>query len=416
MVFFKQESVFQTSKITSLAVLLLLLVLSGCAHKGSGSSYTAKDSWIQATIHYQQNTPSPSADLLNINQQMRDLVHAKFPQKLRSNVAVAIANWLVDEDGYAMQYAKGANLTPIEAFQQKRGNCLSFTMLLVALGKELDIEIQFNAVDIPDTYGLDEELGMVYYRHINGVLKRPHVKHIFDLAMGEYDTGYPQRVISEQQAMALFYNNLAIDALGKGELQEAQHRVKTSIALSPDNADLWVNLGVVLKRSKQPNLAKKSFQHAFNLDRNNAAAASNLERFYREQGSTLKAATYLRKANRARRSNPYYHYQTALDDYRKQHYRNALRSTKRAITLHNKDPRFFELKSLISQQQHNYKSALKSLDKAHKLASNAQQRGKYATKANLVLERAINEHEKRQQKHKLDRDSNFLRDQLRGLN
>ena len=73
-----------------------------------------------------------------------------FGSLIRSMVRrYTLAKWMVDPDGLAMQYDIDANFSPVQAYAQKRANCLSFTLLLRALVAELGIEIQINEVDIP---------------------------------------------------------------------------------------------------------------------------------------------------------------------------------------------------------------------------------------------------------------------------
>ena len=131
-----------------------------------------------------------------------------------------------------------------------------------------------------------------------------------------------------------------------------------------------------MKRGGQMDRAKFAFVRALDLDKYSIPAASNLERLYREQGEFAKANRLKRQAGRARLTNPYHHYQLALQDYRDQRYQKAKRANDRAITLHNLDPRFYELRSLIAQKQFRYSVALKSLKKAVMLASTHEQRGK----------------------------------------
>ena len=390
-----------------ISLFLGLVAFNGCAHNTninddrSIQHSLAKHVWVQKVVNYQQQLTlehiSQIDTVLSVSDEMREVVIARFSNLPRHRAAKELATWLLDKDGLNMRYDVTANLTPKQAYAQRRGNCLSFTMLLSALASEIDVNIEFNAVDIPHTWGMDEQLGMVFYRHVNGVLTTVHTRQIFDLAMDVYYSGYPQRFISRHQALALLLNNRAIDLLGSDQIKRAEHSLKFAISLSPTNADLWVNLGVVMKRKKNLDLAELAFNYAYQLDKYNIPAASNLERLYTEQGLLSKALKFKKQANRAHKTNPYYHFQTALDEYSANRYSNALKSTNQAIQLHSKDPRFYELKSLISQRQHKYNSALKSMKRAYALSEGSEQRIKYANKAVLVSQHAQKEFTRRQQ-------------------
>lgn len=373
-------------------LLLGACLLSGCASKPVSEAFSSAD-WVQEIIDYQYRLPADHPDqlskLLTINDEMRTTVLERFSGLSTHRASEELAKWLISDEGHDMTYDIKASLPPVQAFNQRRGNCLSFTILLVSLAEELGIKIKYNAVDIPNTWGLDEELGMVSYRHVNGMLDRHGRRQIFDLAMEIYDSGYPQRVISREQALALLHNNKAVEFIRAGNLRRAIHPLKLAISLSPENPDLWVNFGVVMRRTGESKRAEIAFEHALYLDKYNGSAATNLEVYYRDLGMNSKADRYKRQAENSRKRNPYFYYQKAKEDYEQRSYRAALRSTKRAIQLHGKDPRFYELKSLISQQTQDYRSALKSLKKAYTLSVGAEQRDRYANKAQLVYQLAL---------------------------
>lgn len=398
--------------------LFFLIMLAGCASTSKIDPVLSGNEWVQQVLNYRSTLPVDHPDqaqfVLAISDEMREIVTSQFAFKPKHQATKELAYWLLDKQGRNMSYDVNASLTPIEAFEQRRGNCLSFTLLLAALTSELGINLEFNAVDIPNTWGLDSEQGIIYYRHINGVLDIYGRRQIFDLAMDLYDPGYPQHFISKDQALALLQNNKAIALLRNGSLAREQtsikgsmtkvwsnntdnentlrkviHAMKIAISLSPSNPDLWVNMGVVMKRAGRLQNAETAFLYSLAMDKNSAPAASNLEHFYQEQGNIKQALAFKRKADRARLRNPYYHYQLAINKYQHKHFGKALKSTNRAIHLHSKDPRFYALRSLISQHQNNYSAAYKNLEKAYALASNEKQKGKYASKAARLNEDAI---------------------------
>lgn len=385
-----------------LGLLLCLTLLGGCASTGTQTDLTADPNsieqlWLNSVVAYKDQLPVDHPDQIEkifvINDEMRRQVHEQFSGMSKHGAAEGIARWLLDEYGRNMDYDVNANFAPIEAYEKRLGNCLSFTMLLSTLAAELGIEIEYNQVDIPDTWDMDEALGMVFYRHVNGMLEAVGKRQIFDLAMEIYDSGYPQQRITQQETMAMFMNNRAIGFLEKRDFEGAEHAARLAVSYGPKNPDLWVNLGVIKKRNGNVQLAEAAFLRAYEINRYSVVAVSNLERLYTEQGQLRKAAKFSKQAERARLSNPYIHYQKAIALYEKKQYKKAERSTNRAIILHNKDPRFFELKSMIAQQRGQYPKALKALQKAYLVSSGAQQRGKYAGKAELVTQNAISEYE-----------------------
>ena len=387
----------------ALCLCFSLLLASGCASNVSLPKFDRADSverqWIDSVITYPQQLPVDHPDVVTdlfvVSDAMREQVMQELAGLSGHGAARRLARWLIDEEGWGMKYDVKASLTPQEAWREKRGNCLSFTMLMVSLAAELGLEIHYNSVDIPDTWDMDESLGMIFYRHVNGVLYANGRRQVFDLAMDVYDAGYPQRFIQQHQVTAMLFNNRSVAALEAGDAEGALHNIKMAIAHDSGNADYWANLGVIKKRDGNWRQAEIAFLYGVQKDRRSLVAASNLERLYRELGRPGRADDFARMADRARLSNPYVHYQQALAAYESGAYRQAEKSNNRAITMHNTDPRFYELRSLIAQQRGYYRRAIKSLARAYEVSTGDEQRGKYASKAELVSQHAVNEADKR---------------------
>ena len=168
---------------SSLSIVLMSALLSGCASLSSeinsdnwSSNAPNKEELLIEVNAYPASIPIDQrvdlAALKQITPQMREDVRGLFKDwtnVLGIPAAGRIAKWMVDADGLAMQYDIDANFSPIQAYTEKRANCLSFTLLLRALVAEIGIEIQINEVDIPANWGMNYDENVVFYRHVNGI-------------------------------------------------------------------------------------------------------------------------------------------------------------------------------------------------------------------------------------------------------
>jgi len=386
--------------ILAFSILACTATLGGCAHSLTQTAPLTTDTpWMQNVIDYRLTLPPSHPDntdnILAIPHSIRQEVITRFSSKSKAGAAKTLATWLVSKNGHNMVYNVHANLKPLDAFEQKTGNCLSFTILLVSLARELDIELKFNEVDIPNAWNMDDQIGVVLYRHVNAVFKTHSQHRVFDLAMENYNFGYPQRIITSDQALAQLHSNRSVDALTSGELDKAHHLIQLAISLSPENADLWVNLGAVQKKRGQRARAEQSYLHALSLRPAHALVASNLERFYLEQSEFTKASKYRKSARKARLKNPYYHFELAKNSYSDQAFKSAKKSMNYAIRLHKSDPQFYELRSRIAQQLGQYKRALNDLISAYKLAKSSDETTRYASKAKLVAQKYVAQQERK---------------------
>ncbi len=366
------------------------LMATGCATDPKPVSLIVNETHQEVLAYESSLAPDHPHRIQNmfvLSEEIKNDIRQRFNKGGKHFRAHQLADWLIAPDGHGMIYDLDANLSPIASFKQKRGNCLSFTILLVTLANELDIELKYNDVDLPNMWDMDEEAGLVFYRHVNAIFESAVQKQVFDLAMEEYDTGYPQRTFSERSAGALLHSNLGIQAIKEQNYSGAFHHLKLAVSIDPQRADLWINLGAAYKRDGQLKKAEEAFKIALNLNDRNSLAASNLERLYREQERHALADRYEKLAAKARLKNPYIHYNNAKNEYRDKRYMAAKKSIRRAIKLHDSDASFFELSSVINQQFKRYRSALKDLEKAFYLTQDAEDKGRYYRKVKMVAKR-----------------------------
>ena len=367
---------------------LWLLMLSACS---STPTIDPSDDVISSVLNYEaslaHNHPDSIKQIYRIPDHARETIRKKFDSSDRNRNARELAQWLMDPNGHNLSYDINANLTPAQAFEQRRGNCLSFTLLLVELTAGLGIELKVNKVDLPDMWGQNSQNDLIFYRHVNAIFKTVRSTQIFDLAMEEYQQGFPQRLISKREATALLFSNMGIEHLQNNDIDNAIHYLSLSVSVYPTNPDMWINLGAAYKHVGMLDLAEKMYLQAFAISDKNGLAASNLERLYSQQGRKTVALRFHKLAARARKRNPYLHYQNAEAAYTEKDYRRASKSIKTAIRLHQDDPNFYELSSHIKQVTNKHISAVLDLEKAHNLSQTIEERGRYANKVKMVIAR-----------------------------
>jgi len=375
-----------------LICVITCLFISGCSNN-IYRQYSANDEhhnrWLQSILNYNSLEPDQpqqqEGSFFKVTDAMHLLVQKKFAHQPKTKAVENLARWLMNENGHNMQYELDANLTPIEAFEQKRGNCLSFTLLLIHLAKTIDIKLDYNDVYLPNLWEFEaEQNNYILLRHVNAVRKTPKIFQIFDLAIEEYDYGYPQKVITEKQAVALLNSNLAIENLIKNNFKKAFHHIKYSISLHKEKPDFWINLGVIYKKNNQLDLAEKAFLHALQLNDVNSLAASNLERLYTQLQQLQKANYFNKLAHKARQKNPYFHYKIAKKHLNEKRFNLAKKAISHAIKLHRQDPRFYVLSSTIKQHLQLQIPALKDMLIAQQLTVDNEKKHIYSKKIHLL--------------------------------
>lgn len=274
-----------------------------------------------------------------------------------------------------------------DTFRYQEGNCLSFTNMFVALGREAGLKVWFNEVKVPPTWDMHSASTHVYYRHMNAVVKTHRGTHIVDLNLENYDVDYPQHRVSDEYAIAQFYNNRAMELLFEGDIVQAFHLIRAALQLEPELAFLWGNLGTIYRRGHWYDEAEIAYRQVLSLEPSNLMAMSNLGRLYRQMAASDNDGYYLQQADyfdqlasRYRLKNPYYHYHLAQQALDQRAFDVALTHIEAAIDGYREDHRFYFLAAKIHGALGQARHAQAHLHKAAKWTRDETQKRRYHNK------------------------------------
>lgn len=332
-----------------------------------------------------------SAKLLAIDDDMRRFVRrvtADAPS--RADKISALSHALLDHDQLGLRYEAEANLTAAAAFAERRANCISYTLLVVALAREIGIPARFNYVQIPPTWDLRGDQ-LTLYQHINARIDEPPPRAvqsrnaysratIIDVASADYSPNYPQWAIKDSEALAHFYNNLAADAATTNPRQALRDQLE-ALRLAPGQSFLWANLAQRYLSLGNPKAAEVAVRTSLTLDPDGLIAYTLAARIYRRLGDETRALELQRKEQALLQRNPYHYYWLAQRAFRLSQLSAASQATERAIELNPTDHRFYFLQGMILRRLDKPLEAQLSLDTALRLsAGDADQQARYRSK------------------------------------
>lgn len=319
-----------------------------------------------------------SDGIMALNDELRDYVTSKVkgdPQA-RSRLRKLIRGMI--EDGLlTLDYDPNLTYTAIETFQNRQGNCLSFSLLFAALAREANLDVSFQMVDIPPSFRADGEM-ILLNNHINVLVQgvRSDVNYlrsyVVDFNTAEYNGNYDTRKVTDNYAIALYYSNVAIEFLQAGNSKKAFRYLKKGIETDSAIAGLWVNLGVLYSRYEQYNMAVQAYQQALSIQRSNKSALVNLARALHYLGRVEESEYYLKKVAYYRDHNPYYHYFQAQIAYQENELEDAMDYLAKAIRLKRDEHQFYFLRGLVHYQMKAYDLAARDYRKARDTAEKAQ--------------------------------------------
>ncbi|BFM22021.1 transglutaminase domain-containing protein [Gilvimarinus japonicus] len=353
---------YQIASIGLLKVVLACLLLSGvsaCTSTAVTHIVPAPDKALVeralsgAALDILHQTPTPRIapdELLSLTPEMAEFAEqAVSGQRRDADKVRALHNALLLPEsggGRGVLYESAATFTPAETYRQRRANCLSFSLLFVAMARHVGLDARINDVAIPPTWGRVGDR-LQFMRHVNAKVNLRHSIDtlVIDLDMRNYRAYYPQHVISDRSAKSQFYNNLAIaplDAQG-GTLANRFFNLKQALALDSSQSFLWNNLATLYRQQGLNDLAEALYVEALVRNPQDLTAIQNLSQYYRQEGELALAAKLDALAYQHRESNPYYQYRLASKYYRNAEYQQAAQRIESAIKKHPDEPLFYKL-------------------------------------------------------------------------
>lgn len=217
-----------------------------------------------------------------------------------------VANLFRKNGDLGMSYGVDATLTATQAFEQRRGNCLTFTHLFIAIAREMGLRVRYQevlGVERWDTVG-DY---LVLNRHIAAFGNFPE-SGSFVVDFGEIlprDRRFG-RLITDDRARAQHFNNLGAEALTGGDIDAGIALFNRSILIDPEVHYVWTNLGTAYLQLGRYREAEWAYAEARRLRPYDVSAINQTASLYGHMGRADLAEAYRKLSERERRRNPYY--------------------------------------------------------------------------------------------------------------
>jgi tetratricopeptide (TPR) repeat protein len=362
-----------------------LLLLGACSTMPAQQPVSSADlDWVRSgagLLPQADTTPvEDPRSLLQVNDAMRrfaqDITGGKDGYAGRTDALMKALN------GLHLQYDAQATLSAADAFAQRRVNCLSYTMLLVALGREIGLRMQFNDVEIPPLWDMGDNDTVVLYKHINvRVYLAPPMRYeVIDVSGDDYDHNLPQQLISDEEAEAQYYSNRAVEFRLAQRPAEALRYQLRALELAPQAAYLWTNLASLYLHQGQTQAARIAISHSLQLDPDDMLGADTAADVYDELGQRELAAYFHARVRDFMEQNPYYHYHRAVVALLQHQEQLAFDEVQAAIRLRDTEPRFYFLLAVVQQQEGANEEAEDSMRIAVRFSSNVAQQQRFLNK------------------------------------
>ena len=358
---------------TSLLCVVALFYLEACSALGPAKSALTPEQVIDGSAFVWAASVLPDVpsedEAFGVDAEMREFV---APLKTIGDPILRLTGLreAMQQRGlFSIVYSGSSTRTAREVFHERQGNCLSFTMLFIALARAAGLEARYQLVDVPRTFN-SEGGALIVDTHVNAAVLAPFGRKFFvDFNTANYREKYPIHAISDRYALALFYNNLGAEALVRKEYPLSFAMLREAARTHADIPGTWVNLGVLYSRHGFYEHAEAAERRALAADPSEQSALANLVSIYSALGDAERADAYRQKIRRYRELNPYYHFGVAQAAYEQKRFGDALLSLRSAIRLKRDDNEFYMLQGRTFTEIGRPDRAITSFARAKELAT-----------------------------------------------
>jgi len=255
-----------------------------------------------------------------------------------------LASFMFSADGLNFRYTVGPTQTVAETYADNAGNCLSFTLMFLAMADFAGIEASPREVHVPTRIRQD---GVALFEsgHVNVYVDTGRRRAIVDfepdpILSRRLSTTRRGTLISRQLALAHFYNNRAAELLAGGQAQDALAWSKQALKLAPDFIAALNNRGVIEARLNNIEAAHGFYRQALDREPHNLSTLFNLLKLHRHLGQVSQAQSIIERLETLDSRDPFFHWSMAQNYEYLGELRRARRRYERAVHL-NPDKAMF---------------------------------------------------------------------------
>jgi len=306
-------------------------------------------------------------DLLRLTPEMREFTK-RYASEGSDEAGKAWKLAYAALDPYLMDFSYDPMVTlpADEAFRAGRGNCLTFSSMFIAMARDAGLRAWYQEVIVPPEWSAVNETLLVS-KHVNAVVAEWGDRYVIDVSRRKQMPLEQTRRLSDDEALAQYYNNRGAEALLGNDLPTAYAYFRKALEARPGLAYVWSNLGVVFRRNGQTADAILAYKAAIEQDPGHEVALNNLHTLYTEEGDLEAAAVIEQRVERNRRNNPYYLHHLAEVANEEQRWADAIDLLNRAIRLEANEYRFHYALAQAQYGSGQPEVARASLDRAREL-------------------------------------------------
>ncbi len=288
--------------------------LSGCAVEPTAPPRT--DVFLDTAFR----PPSVAIDAdeaLRLSPAMKQFAENEMAQEIRAKgVRDGLIDALYTKGRLQLDYDSEITRTAAEAFDARRGNCMSLVMMTAAFARHLKLPVRFNSVYLEENWTRNNGIFFVA-GHVNISLGRPQTSLqrmtvygdpemlTIDFLPPDQVRRHRARVIDESTILAMFQNNRAAEALLQDKVDDAYWWARAAILTDSRWLAAYNTLAVLYRRKGLYGPAEHTLRLVLEREPLNVQAMSNLVLVLSDLGRREEAQAYVNQLAQVQPVPPY---------------------------------------------------------------------------------------------------------------
>jgi Tfp pilus assembly protein PilF len=277
--------------------------------------------------------PVGGAGLFTISPEMRAYLKSPaFMSRLRDDGPEhGLLNALYSKTDLQLEYDSSRTRTAAETYAARSGNCLSLVIMTAAFAKELGMTVRYQNVAVEESWSRSNGLYLIS-THVNIVLgHRPRSgldesanrELVVDFVPSSAAGHFRARPLEQEDILALFMNNRAVETLMQGRLDDAYWWARAAIQTRPAEATAYNTLGVIYQRHGQLGQAEQAYRVALQHEPDNILVMQNLGPMLAQTGRTAEAQAMAQRVAKIQPIAPFHYFDEGMAAFRGGNYGTA---------------------------------------------------------------------------------------------
>jgi tetratricopeptide (TPR) repeat protein len=373
-----------------LFAVVALAALAGCATAPQSPTIAGAEVFIDSAFKPPSVRIDPQ-DALAMTPEMQKFADDMSAEIRRKDPRRGLFDALYTRGMLQLDYDTESTRTAAEAFEARRGNCMSLVLMTAAFAQYMNMPVRFNSVFVEDSW---VRSGGIYFAtgHVNIGLAKPVAPGntlsligdpdlvTIDFLRPEQSARYRSHAVDESTIVAMFLNNRAAESLAKGNLDDAYWWARAAIQTDPRWLAAYNTLAVLYRRKGLSNAAESTLRLVLDREPLNQMALTNLVVVLNESGRSDEAQRHAKQLAQIRPIPPYHYFDQGVAAMQAGDYEVARKLFRKEIARAAYVPEFHFWLGVAHYQLGDLMAARNELAKARENSSTVRDRELYGAK------------------------------------